>query len=217
VLQQVGPPGELYGQPTNLFVAGFVGSPSMNFLPGELDGDHIRLPIGDLPLSSELRSRLQAGPGGGRGGVIAGLRPEDFDDASLVGQRDGGITFKAKIDVLESMGSEFYAYFAVEAENISSSELEELAQDAGGADLPQQEGNQIVARLEAASRVRQGGEAELWFNGEHLHLFEPESGRSLLAPREGNGAGPEPATATAQAQQTTGAGEGQTPPQSPNS
>jgi multiple sugar transport system ATP-binding protein len=217
VLQQVGPPGELYGQPTNLFVAGFVGSPSMNFLPGELDGDHIRLPIGDLPLSSELRSRLQAGPGGGRGGVIAGLRPEDFEDASLVGQRDGGITFKAKIDVLESMGSEFYAYFAVEAENISSSELEELAQDAGGADLPQQEGNQIVARLEAASRVRQGGEAELWFNGEHLHLFEPESGRSLLAPREGNGAGPEPATATAQAPQTTGAGEGQTPPQSPNS
>src|ERR1700736_5836368 len=111
VLQQVGAPSELYGGPVNLFVAGFIGSPSMNFLPGELDGDHISLPIGDLPLSSELRSRLESGPGGGRGGVIAGLRPEDFEDASLVGQRDGGITFKAKIDVLESMGSEFYAYF----------------------------------------------------------------------------------------------------------
>src|SRR5579884_723930 len=75
ILQQVGPPGELYGRPNNLFVAGFIGSPSMNFLPGELDGDTLKLSLGEVRLPDELRRRLQSGPGGGRRGVIAGIRP----------------------------------------------------------------------------------------------------------------------------------------------
>jgi multiple sugar transport system ATP-binding protein len=190
VLQQVGPPQELYNYPTNLFVAGFIGSPSMNFLPAELDADSIKLPIGTVPIPDVLRARLEAGPGGGRGGVIAGLRPEDFEDATLVGDRSDGITFNARIDVLESMGSEFYAYFVVESERITAKELEELAQEAGAADLPQEgDGEQVVARLEAASGVRQGQDAQLWFNTEHLHLFDPGSGKTLLAPPAGNGAG----------------------------
>ncbi len=181
ILQQVGEPGDLYAHPKNLFVAGFIGSPSMNFLPGEIDGDTLKLPIGDVPLTDSLRNRLSSGTGGGRNGVIVGLRPEDFEDAALVQDKSRGITFKTKIEVLESMGSEFYAYFNVESEKVSSRELEELANDAGAADLPSQEGSQVVARLEAASRVRQGQEAELWFNTDHLHLFNPEDGQSLLA------------------------------------
>jgi multiple sugar transport system ATP-binding protein len=126
--------------------------------------------------------------------VIAGLRPEHFEDAGLVAERSRGVTFKAKIDVLESMGSEFYAYFVVEAENVSSRELDELAADAGGADLPTTEGGvQITARLSAESRVQQGAEAELWFDSTHLQLFDLESGRSLLA-RDG---APQPAQAPA--------------------
>jgi multiple sugar transport system ATP-binding protein len=187
VLQQVGPPSELYGHPNSLFVAGFIGSPSMNFLPGELEGDKLRLPIGEVALPDELKGRLNAGPGGGRRGVIAGLRPEDFEDASLVGDKSRGTTFTAKIDVLESMGAEFYAYFAVDSERVSSTELEELAHDAGAADLPHShEGTQVVARLGAASKARKGEELELWFNAWHLHLFDPETGQSLLA---GDGAG----------------------------
>ncbi len=182
ILQQVGPPAELYAHPNSLFVAGFIGSPSMNFLPGELEANKVRLPFGEVTLPEELQRKLASGPGGGRRGVIAGLRPEDFDDAALVADTSKGTTFKAKIDVLESMGAEYYAYFVVESERVSSSELEELAQDAGAADLPHShEGSQVVARLDAASRVRQGEEMELWFNSWHLHLFDPETGRSLLA------------------------------------
>jgi multiple sugar transport system ATP-binding protein len=182
VLQQVGPPSELYGHPNNLFVAGFIGSPSMNFLSGEISGDSVHLPIGDVRIPDELRPRLEAGPGGGRRGVIAGLRPEHFEDASLVPDRARGVTFKTRIDVLESMGSEYYAYFVVASDQVSSRELEELAQDAGAADLPSTEGGvQVTARLAAESRVRQGAEAELWFDSNHLQLFDVESGRSLLA------------------------------------
>ncbi|MBV9837238.1 MAG: sn-glycerol-3-phosphate ABC transporter ATP-binding protein UgpC [Solirubrobacterales bacterium] len=182
LLQQVGPPSELYAHPKNLFVAGFIGSPSMNFLPGDLESDRVRLPIGEVALPQELQQKLGAGPGGGRRGVIVGLRPEDFEDASLVGDRSRGTTFRAKIDVLESMGAEYYAYFVVESERVSSAELEELAQDAGAADLPHShEGSQVVARLDAASKVRQGEELELWFNSWHLHLFDADSGQSLLA------------------------------------
>jgi multiple sugar transport system ATP-binding protein len=181
VLQQVGTPAELYNRPNNLFVAGFIGSPSMNFLPGEIEGDSLKLPIGTVRIPDIVRRRMESG-GSGQRTVIAGIRPEHFEDAKLVGDRSRGHTFTAKIDVLESMGSEFYAYFVVESERVSASELEELAQDAGGADLPQSRGgSQVVARLDAASTVRQGQEAELWFNAEHLQLFDPESGQALLA------------------------------------
>ena len=188
ILQQVGPPSELYGHPNNLFVAGFIGSPSMNFLSGEIDGDTVHLPIGDVRIPDELRRRLESGPGGGRKGVIAGLRPEHFEDASLVPDRSKGTGFTAKIDVLESMGSEYYAYFVVDSEQVSSSELEELAEDIGGADLPRAQGGvQVTARLAAESQAQQGQEAELWFDSRHLQLFDVESGQSLLA-GNGNGA-----------------------------
>jgi multiple sugar transport system ATP-binding protein len=209
ILQQVGAPSELYGQPTNLFVAGFIGSPSMNFLPGEIDGDSLKLPLGTVRIPDSVRRRLESGPGGGRSGVVVGLRPEDFEDAAIVGDRGQGVTFKAKIDVLESMGSEFYAYFVVESERVASRELEELASDAGAADLPQQSGSQITARLDAASQVRQGQETELWFNSEHIHLFDPESGQTLLGENGGAGAAPASSPATGA---SAGADPGSTAP-----
>jgi multiple sugar transport system ATP-binding protein len=181
VLQQVGPPSELYGKPANLFVAGFIGSPSMNFLPAEIEDGLLKLPIGTLRIEGGLAERLSTGRDGGRRSVIAGLRPEDFEDAAIAGERPGGLRFKTTIDVLESMGSEFYAYFVVQADRVSSSELDELARDAGSAELGSTRGGtQVVARLDADSRVRQGQEAELWFDAAHLHLFDPDSGASLL-------------------------------------
>src|ERR1700754_4242786 len=72
IIQQVDTPKILYEQPNNLFVAGFIGSPSMNFLPAHLEGDAIKLPFGDAPLPDELRGKLK---GNGKREVIAGVRP----------------------------------------------------------------------------------------------------------------------------------------------
>ena len=179
VIQQVDSPRELYENPKNLFVAGFIGSPAMNFMPVKVEGTNIVTPIGDVPLSDEQRRALE---GDGTGDLIAGIRPEDFEDAALVGdQRDRGITFNARIDVLESMGAEFYAYFSVEAqETVSSQELQELAEDAGTADVPSAgEAGQVVARLEPASKAAEGQEAELWLDTSKVHLFDASNGQRL--------------------------------------
>ena len=110
-LQQVGTPADLYGHPENVFVAGFIGSPSMNFLPERLDGETLRIAIGDIPISDRLRRRLESGEWRRDGReVIVGIRPEQFEDATLVGDRSRGGTFTTEVDALESMGSEYYAH-----------------------------------------------------------------------------------------------------------
>jgi len=185
VLQQVGSPMELYNEPVNLFVAGFIGSPAMNFMPATVDGDTVKLPFGDVTLPQELRESVSKHAGKP---LIAGVRPEDFETAALVGDvRDRGTTFTATIDVLESMGSELYAHFEVESdESIESAELRELAEDAGGGEVPMAgEEGQIVARLDPASEIAKGREAELWVDATKLHLFDPEDGRSLTTTKRG--------------------------------
>jgi multiple sugar transport system ATP-binding protein len=181
LLQQVGSPAELYGNPTNLFVAGFIGSPAMNFMPAKLQGDTVQLPLSEVQAAGEARDRL-GGEGGDRA-VIAGIRPESFEDASLVPSdaRERGATFKTTIDLVESMGAEQYAYFQVQAQEIESEELRELAEDAGTAEVPSSGEGQVVARIDAASEIARGTEAELWLDSSKLHFFDPSTGRSLAA------------------------------------
>ena len=129
MIQQVGPPQELYERPNNLFVAGFIGSPSMNFLPATVADGVLHTPLGDLRLPDERRQKLE-GQKGDRS-VIVGIRPERFEDAALVGddKRDGGIVVRATVDLLESLGSDKFAYFTVQGERASAELLEELARD----------------------------------------------------------------------------------------
>src|SRR3954468_16824676 len=181
IIQQVATPKVLHENPANLFVAGFIGAPAMNFLPGRVEGDRVKLPFGDAPLTDELRQRLQSGPGGHAAkDVIAGVRPESFEDASLE-DRDAPhrMHFQAKIDVVESMGSELYVYFDVESE-VHTDQLDELAADAGMEDLPHGAGGtQVVARLDAASQARPGGEVELSLDCGSIYLFDSDGGGSL--------------------------------------
>jgi len=177
-LQQVGAPAELYGEPQNLFVAGFIGSPSMNFVPAELVGGRVKLPFGEAEVNGRAGDRSD-------GPVVAGLRPENFEDVAIIGddlKRDRGIVFKAEIDLVESLGSDLYAYFRIESEGVESDQLAELVGDrldeTGAANISEGQ-EQIVARLDASSRVRRGDEVELWADTSKLHLFDPESGVNL--------------------------------------
>jgi multiple sugar transport system ATP-binding protein len=181
LIQQVDTPANLYEDPQNLFVAGFIGSPSMNFLPGRLEGDVVRMPFGDAPLPEKLRARLQRQGGQGAQDVIVGIRPEHFEDAAVEqDEHPDRMKFRTKVDVVESMGSEIYIYFDVEAGEMESAELNELAADSGMEDLPSHgEGQQIVARLSAESKASPGGEVELTVDTSQLKLFAADSGRSM--------------------------------------
>jgi multiple sugar transport system ATP-binding protein len=179
VIQQVDSPKNLYERPENLFVAGFIGSPSMNFLPARLEGDLIRMPFGDAPLPPQVRARLR-GNGNARD-VIAGVRPEHFEDADVEPDRKG-LRFTVPLSVVESMGSELYAYFDVESGQIESADLADLAADAGMEDLPQHGGDsqQVVARLSSASRAQANGRVNLVLDMAALQLFDPAGGMSLM-------------------------------------
>jgi multiple sugar transport system ATP-binding protein len=180
VVQQVDAPKVLYDDPVNLFVAGFIGSPSMNFLPGRLEGETLRTPFGDVPLPDRLQSRLNGG-----GDVIVGIRPEHFEDAAVAGTDAPGMRFDAKVAVVESMGSELYVYFDVSSA-AHSAELNELARDAGLDDVPAhgaKDETQVVARLDAASRAQAGEEVELLLDSEQIKLFDPTDGRTLTPTR----------------------------------
>ncbi|HVY78511.1 MAG TPA: ATP-binding cassette domain-containing protein, partial [Solirubrobacterales bacterium] len=152
-LQQVGSPAELYSDPKNLFVAGFIGSPAMNFMRAELSGGLVKLPIGAV--------EVEVGVAGGRadGPVVAGLRPESFEDAAIVGEdlkRERGTTFEAEIDLVESLGSDLYAHFHIEAEGVESDQLAELVGnrlDETGAANVREGQERVVARLDASRRV----------------------------------------------------------------
>jgi multiple sugar transport system ATP-binding protein len=184
----VGSPKELYDSPVNLFVAGFIGSPAMNFLSGTLEDGTLHTSLGDFRLSDRLRREVESS-GTGRE-VIVGLRPENFEDAALVSAdaRPNGITFRTSIDVLESLGSDVFVYFTQGREQgVTAAELDELARDSGRADTGGS-GDTIVARLDAETRIREGHDAELWVNGRAMHVFDPASGRNLsLGADDGDG------------------------------
>ena len=179
LLQQVGSPMELYNNPANLFVAGFIGSPGMNFLPARLEGDVAHLPMVDIRLPQELRERL--GRADGRN-LIAGVRPEDFEDLEQVSaeQRPQGTTFTVEMDLVEAMGSEYYAHFGVSGEQHASSDLEDLVRDAGGEQETTAEGESVVvARLSPQSKARACEKTELWIDATRLHFFDADTGESL--------------------------------------
>ncbi len=179
LMQQVGSPQELYDRPDNLFVAGFIGSPAMNFMPGTAEEGALRTPLGDIHMPPQLRRELEAAQAERQ--VIVGIRPENFEDAAIVppDARRNGITFRAAIDVVESMGSDVYVYFTKNiGEGVNAAELDELARDSGRADTGGS-GNTVAARLDAATRVREGQDAELWFDPNAVHVFDPATGRNL--------------------------------------
>jgi multiple sugar transport system ATP-binding protein len=189
LLQQVASPQELYERPANLFVAGFIGSPAMNFMAGTLEEGSLRTGLGDIPVTGRLRQALETA-GAGRE-VIVGIRPEDFEDASLISAdlQDSGLTFNATIDVIESLGSEKYVYFTRElGQTANVAELQELARDSGRADIGGAS-EAVVARLDPATRLSEGEDARLWVDVRTLHVFDPASGRNLTLGDTGSPAG----------------------------
>jgi multiple sugar transport system ATP-binding protein len=171
-LQQLATPRELYNQPVNLFVAGFIGSPPMNFMPATVRGDQVELPFGTATLPAEKAQKVQD-----KGVLIAGLRPEHFEDAAVMDASvaSRGSKFRATVDVVEWLGNEAYAYIPFEAPPEVSKQLAQLEKDLDSEALR----TQLVVSLDANSRIAKGQEAEIWMDPSHMHLFDPGTGENL--------------------------------------
>jgi multiple sugar transport system ATP-binding protein len=158
-IQQIGPPQELYDHPSNLFVAGFIGSPAMNFFNDVNvvnDGDTTKVVIPNLgqveiPPLYKQQAREAASKK-----LTLGIRPEHFEDVAMLpsGAQDGS-TLTAPVEIVEHLGSELLAYLS-------------------GA------GRQIVARLDPRSNARVGQPIKLHIDEENAHLFDTETGEAIF-------------------------------------
>jgi multiple sugar transport system ATP-binding protein len=177
LLQQCDSPQELFHHPANLFVAAFIGSPAMNLVEADVDDDEVafgghRLA---LPAGSPLR--------GQRRRVILGIRPTDFEAAGPA--TDPALPrMRAKVDVVEKLGSESHLIFAVDAPRISA-EAVRAAHDAEDVDdgmlLADDERSQFTARVDGRFAVHAGDEVTLAVDASALHAFDPDSGLALGA------------------------------------
>ncbi len=187
LLQQVDTPQNLFDNPVNLFVAGFIGSPAMNFVNADLSRDggsgRVRFADFDLPVPAEV---FQNRPGledyAGRS-LILGIRPSDFEDSGHSGQDWPVMPVTA--DVTEELGSEINVIFAINAPPVEHKDTADLAQDAEEDDtaIPLTDNKALwTARVNARSRVRPGQSLELAVDTTRLHFFDPESGLAIGHP-----------------------------------
>ncbi|HEY5150574.1 MAG TPA: sn-glycerol-3-phosphate ABC transporter ATP-binding protein UgpC [Mycobacterium sp.] len=174
--QQIGTPEELYERPANIFVAGFIGSPAMNFFPATLTEVGVNLPFGEVTLPSEVLDVVHRQPKPAN--VIAGVRPEHIEDATLIDayERIRALTFETKVDLVESLGADKYVYFATSGAGARSTQLAELAAESGAGE------NEFVARLSAESKAAKGQSIELALDTAKLHIFDADSGVNLTIP-----------------------------------
>ncbi|MFV4511156.1 trehalose ABC transporter ATP-binding protein SugC [Mycobacterium tuberculosis] len=179
IAQQIGAPEELYERPANLFVAGFIGSPAMNFFPARLTAIGLTLPFGEVTLAPEVQGVIAAHPKPEN--VIVGVRPEHIQDAALIDayQRIRALTFQVKVNLVESLGADKYLYFTTESPAVHSVQLDELAEVEGESALHE---NQFVARVPAESKVAIGQSVELAFDTARLAVFDADSGANLTIP-----------------------------------
>jgi len=179
---QVGTPREVYANPASLFVAGFIGSPAMNFLPARWTAGHLELPFGSLALAQDGR-----GPAAAAGdSLIAGIRPEHLHLRRDDDDQGAGLAFEARVEVVEWLGADLFVYFDVALEGFAALNLP--------ADLDITSGEAarrtLVARVDPDVGLETGDTIRLCLDPDRVQLFDARSGANLTpaGPPAGRGA-----------------------------
>ena len=199
MLQQADAPQRLYDDPVNLFVAGIIGSPSMNLVEAALDRDDGTLvaSFGSTRLAideSVLESRPALARFEGRR-VILGIRPEDFEDAEFRSDAPDDRRMEIEVDLREALGSEILLHFRVDAPIVLTDDTRELAVDVGTDSLERLEqraqagSSSFVARVSPRSSARRHDRVQLAVDTSRAHFFEPETGRGIRLDDSGHQGG----------------------------
>ncbi len=187
-LQQVAPPAELFHNPRNLFVAGFIGSPSMNMVDGRLEGSagsvsavfgshRIEVDQKAIDRHSGIESFMNKD-------LVIGIRPGDFEHASVAGD-GGGRTMTVTADVTEVLGSETFIHYEVDIPPVMTPDIEELLADTGADVSSLGSTSKFASRISSDVSVAAGDSVDLVVNTAKLHFFDPATG-GRIGFREGN-------------------------------
>jgi multiple sugar transport system ATP-binding protein len=170
-LQQVDSPQNLYDKPDNVFVGAFIGSPSMNLYQARLsvngDGGTVQLGSQSLTLGAQSFAERPALRGYDGKDVIVGIRPEDFEDASLSDSLPEGKTLSSKISLIEALGSELMVHFDLDASRVDSGDPDAVEEAEGSANA--------VGRFNPRSRVRMREAVDVAVDTDNLHFFDHDT------------------------------------------
>jgi len=180
VVQQLDTPQALYNTPANLFVAAFIGSPSMNLIDAHTADGEVRFAEHRLPIPAGLDLHEYQG-----GGLVLGFRPADFEDAAHADD-EGLPTMEVRADVVEELGSEMNVFFRIDTKPVMTESLRAVAEAEGGDATPLPlvaAGGQTIctARVSARSGCRVGDPVRLAISPDRLHFFDGVSGAAITA------------------------------------
>jgi multiple sugar transport system ATP-binding protein len=190
-LQQVDTPDTLFGRPANVFVAGFIGSPAMNFVNARLEASdgalfaqfaHVRLRVDEEAVDARPRLAEYTGQP-----VVLGIRPDATEDAAIARDAPADRRFSAVVELRETVGSEAFVHLTLDAPPVVTEDIKELAADTGAEMLERldeeaaERKTPFVARMHARSAAREGGIVEIVVDTRELHFFDPGTGEGIYA------------------------------------
>jgi multiple sugar transport system ATP-binding protein len=186
-LQQVAPPEELYQQPLNVFVAGFIGSPAMNMLEATVDRRNgvLEIVVGEARIEvgeKTLAARPALASYENRS-IVLGIRPESLEDAALAG--DEHPRLRGRAELREALGPEVLVHFSVDGRPAVTDDVRELAEDVGDDRALEQLGADaaakatLVGRFDPHTRVRDGDMIEVAIDASALHFFDGDTGLAI--------------------------------------
>ena len=179
-LQQIDTPREIYSNPKNIFVAGFIGSPSMNFVYANVKGKKgsIELSFGDDKIAyngpnlDKLREFENTE-------IVMGIRPEAFEDSNYANKTEFSESMKVTVSLLEQLGSDSYIHFYKDIKPVQTDAIEEILADEGEDLSVLGDNTKFIARINPNSSVIEGENIELKVDPSKLHFFEPENGNVI--------------------------------------
>ena len=179
-LQQIDTPREIYLYPKNIFVAGFIGSPSMNFVYADVkvSGDKTMLTFAgeEINCVGESLDKLKKVDGKQ---IVLGIRPEAFEDSTYAKDSEYTESISIKVTLLEQLGSDSYIHFYKDLKPVQTEAIEEILADEGEDISVLGDQTKFIARINPNSTVKEGEEIKLSIDPSKLHFFDPESGKAL--------------------------------------
>ena len=179
-LQQIDTPREIYLKPKNIFVAGFIGSPSMNFVYANVgvNKNSIQSNFGNdqIEYKGEKLGELKAYE---NKEIVMGIRPEAFEDGNYANASEFSESIKVSVSLLEQLGSDSYIHFYKDIKPVQTEAIEEILADEGEDISVLGDNTKFIARINPNSTVVEGKEIELKIDPSKLHFFDPETGDAI--------------------------------------